>query len=452
MDGLKERLNRSVQYRLSFSLSVTITVIALAAGAFSFISAFKQAQELQDDVLFQIAALAVQSGPGWTPPAGGIQLEDSDYDSSVYIQTLGAGTSTSTPPASSNKIPTLPATLSDGLHTIDWEHDTYRVLVRATHDGGKIAVFQETSARDEIAYISALATLLPLLILIPVLLIIIAQLIRRMFRPITELSRQIDTRAEDDLRPVRDEHLPAEVRPFILAINRLLARVADSITAQRRFMADAAHELRSPLTALSLQAERLEHLEMPDVARERLRILKDGIRRARNLLNQLLSLSRAQTATDRPEQAVSIRNVYRSVLEDLMPLAKAKHIDLGVLDGPDVAAQANELDLYTMIKNLVDNAIRYTPPDGRVDLSAENSPQGAVIRIADTGPGIPLEERERVFDAFHRILGSEQIGSGLGLAIVKAIVERLNASIQLDFTNPMAQTGLTIVIEIPHPG
>ncbi|OWT56857.1 ATP-binding protein [Candidimonas nitroreducens] len=451
MDGLKKRLNGSVRYRLSFSLSVTVIAIALAAGAFSFVSAFNQAEELQDDALIQIAALADQSAPRWTPAAGGTELKDSDNDSSVYLQTLGAAASAQPHRTPLGKMPVLPATLADGLHTIDWERGAYRVLVKTIHTGDKIAVLQETSARDDTAYRSALNTLLPFLILVPVLLFLIAQLIRKIFRPITELSRQIDARAENDLRPVRDAHLPSEIRPFVLAINRLLARVAEAVNIQRRFVADAAHELRSPLTALSLQAERLEHLPMSDSARERLHILEDGIQRAARLLNQLLSLSKAQTAAGQADAEISIRDIYRLVLEDLMPLAKAKHIDLGVLHGPDLAVRAKELDLYTMVKNLVDNAIRYTPAGGRVDLSAEASPQGTAIRVVDTGPGIPLTERERIFDPFHRILGTEQVGSGLGLAIVKAIAERLNAGIQLDFADSAARTGLAITITIPGP-
>jgi len=452
MDGFKKRLTDSVQFRLSFWLSITIIGIALAAGTFSFMSAFEQAQELQDDVLFQIAALVNQSDPHWTPPADGMELKDSDYDSSVYVQALNASTQAPIHGASNGRIPKLSSALAEGMHTIDGSDDTYRVFVKTTHTGRKIAVFQETGARDAIAYRSALDTLLPFLILIPVLLIVIARLIRRMFRPITDLSRQIDARAENDLRPVHDEHLPFEVRSFILAINRLLARVAESLNTQRRFVADAAHELRSPLTALSLQAERLDHLQMSDAAQERLQILKDGIQRGRNLLNQLLSLTRAQAVVDQPNKAISIHDTYRTVAEEFMPLAKAKHIDLGVLDGNDSIVRCNALDLHTLIKNLVDNAIRYTPAGGRVDLSTENGPHDATIRISDTGPGIPQEERERVFDAFHRILGTEQLGSGLGLAIVKTIAERLRATILLDYTDPVAQTGLTVTVKIPHAG
>lgn len=448
MDGLKKRLNDSVQYRLSFSLAAVVMAIALAAGIFSFISAFHQAQELQDDVLFQIAALINQSDPDWTLPADGIELEDWDEDSWIHIQMLSSAVGPLHSTAK-HRMPTLPTPLADGFHTVDSGGEAYRVFIKTTHSGHRIAVSQEVRARNESAYLNALNTLLPFLILIPILLIIIAQLIRKIFRPITALAHHIDARAENDLRPIQDNNIPSEVRPFILAMNRLLARVNESVNIQRRFVADAAHELRSPMTALSLQAERLRHMPMSDTAQEQLHILENGITRGRDLLNQLLSLSKAQAPPELPPGAVSIRHIYRAVLENLMPLAKAKQIDIGVLDGPDASVLISELDLFIMVKNLVDNAIRYTPRDGRVDLSIETSPQATLIRIADTGPGIPSAEQARIFDPFYRILGSDQQGSGLGLAIVQAIAGRLGASILLGFSNPQTKTGLTVTIKLP---
>ena len=179
----------------------------------------------------------------------------------------------------------LPATLSDGLHTLEVGSETFRVLVKTTAAGERIAVAQESGFRNEIARDGALRTVMPFLILVPVLLLIVADLVRKMFRPIAALSREIDQRAEQELHPVDDRHLPAEVRPFAVAINRLLTRVGQSMDAQRRFVADAAHELRSPLTALSLQAERLAAAEMSVLARERLTALSQGIERGRSLLD-----------------------------------------------------------------------------------------------------------------------------------------------------------------------
>lgn len=270
-----------------------------------------------------------------------------------------------------------------------------------------------------------------------------------MFRPIASLSSEIDQRAEQELHPVEENHLPAEVRPFVVAINRLLARVEQAMETQRRFVADAAHELRSPLTALSLQAERLDQADMSDLARERLTTLRRGIERGRNLLDQLLTLAKAQAAFDRPKSSVSAQHVYRRVLQDLMPLAEAKHIDIGVEGEQDAQLWVNELDVIAVVKNLVDNAIRYTPDGGRVDLSVTMGEDRAILRIQDSGPGIQVAERERVFDPFYRTLGSDQVGSGLGLSIVKAVTDRIGAEIQLGFADEVRHSGLYVCVLVP---
>jgi two-component system OmpR family sensor kinase len=445
MDGYAKRLNASIQRKLSFVLSLAILVVAVVAGIFSFLSAFDEAHELQDDVLRQVAQLA--DGRFLAPV---VHLRNGDEESQVIVQRLGAGAHSSVGVDDGGPL-ALPPTLPDGLQSLRVGDENFRVLVKTTAAGERIAVAQESGFRNEIARDSALRTVTPFLILVPVLLWIVADLVRKMFRPIVALSREIDQRSEQELHPIEDERVPSEIRPFVVAINRLLARVSRSMESQRRFVADAAHELRSPLTALSLQAERLADVDMPDLARERLAVLRLGIERGRKLLDQLLSLARAQSATA-PASPISVQGVYRRVLEDLMPLAQAKGIDIGVEGAQDAKVPSSELDMIALVRNLVDNAIRYTPEGGRVDLSVHASQGHAVLRIRDTGPGIPVEERERVFDSFYRALGSEQLGSGLGLAIVKAIVDRLGADVQLGFSDEARQTGLRVEIRMPLAG
>ena len=448
MDGLKKRLNESVQLKLSFTLSLAILVVAVVAGVFSFLSAFDEAHELQDDVLRQVAQLMDRQRLLPAVPTTDIRLKDVDEESRVIVQRLGE-VSPSTVGVDAGGVLPLPATLADGLHTLEVGGETFRVLVKTTASGERIAVAQESGFRNEIARDGALRTVMPFLILVPVLLLIVADLVRKMFQPIAALSKEIDQRAEQELHPVEDRHLPVEVRPFVVAINRLLARVSQSMESQRRFVADAAHELRSPLTAMSLQAERLAEAEMSSVARERLTVLRQGIERGRSLLDQLLTLAKAQSATDLPKSPVSVQSIYRRVLEDLMPLAEAKHIDIGVEGALDAEVWASELDMIAVVKNLVDNAIRYTPEGGRVDLSVGVSEGKVVLRIQDSGPGIPLAERDRVFDPFYRTLGSEQIGSGLGLSIVQTIANRIGAEIRLDFSDQEKQTGLNVAVIAP---
>lgn len=431
MDGFKARLTHSIQVRLAWGLSVAIVLVALVAGAFSFYAAFKEAHELQDDILRQAAALIRHQ------PAAGLASQDLDIDveSDLVVQTLagprGGG-------AAQGGL-ALPATLADGLHTLRVDGTTYRTFVKTLASGQRIAVSQDTEMRDEIAQDGALRTILPLLILVPVLLLVVTHLVRKMLRPVTQLAAQIDARSEQDVQPLAAAHLPSELRPFVRAINRLLGRVSAAMDEQRRFVADAAHELRSPLTALSLQAERLAAAPMSPEAAERLATLRQGIARGRNLLEQLLSLARVQSAGARPGQAVSVRAVYRRVLEDLMPLAEAKGLDIGMADGADVQILAHEVDVYTLVRNLLDNAIRYTPEGGRVDLAVSRDGPNAVLDVEDSGVGIPAAERDRVRDPFYRVLGSEQIGSGLGLAIVSAVAQRLGGRLELLDATQFAQ-------------
>lgn len=449
MDGFKRRLRESLQFKLSFSLSVAILVIASLAGIFSFLSAFQEANELQDGTLRQVAALFDRQAlaPHREQDHALLPLAI-DEETRVVVQHLADGDHMQGTGDAGSVLP-LPGNLPDGLQTLEIEGEAFRVLVKTTQHGERIAVAQETGVRDEIASDSALRTLMPFLILVPILLLLVKDLVRKMFLPIARLSARLDQRAEDDLQPVPQADLPSEVQPFAAAINRLLGRVSASMQVQRRFVADAAHELRSPLTALSLQAERLAAAPMSGQAQERLGALRRGIERGHQLLEQLLSLAKAQSEPGASRSALSVWQVYRRVLEDFLPLAEARHIDIGLEGNEDATVWASELDLLTLVKNLVDNAIRYTPVGGRVDLSVTTQEGRAVLRIQDSGPGIEVSERERVFDPFYRTLGSDQAGSGLGLSIAKAIADRIGAEIQLGFSDEVAHCGLCVCVLVP---
>jgi len=270
--------------------------------------------------------------------------------------------------------------------------------------------------------------------------------VRKLFRPIATLSAEIDQRDKQALHPINESHLPTEIRPFVVAINRLLKRVEQAMEAQRRFIADAAHELRSPMTALSLQAERLKATQMSASAAERFLPLAQGIERSRKLIEQLLALAAAQSITERPQASVSIHAVFRRVLEDLLPLAEHKNIDIGVESLMDVQVIINEMDVFILLKNLVDNAIRYTPSGGRVDLKVGLDRETVIIEIKDSGPGISVAEQRLVFDPFYRSLGTDETGSGLGLSIVTAIADRTGARIQLSFSDEVKQSGLRVSV------
>ncbi len=448
MDGFKKRVKDSLQIRLSFWLSLAILSVALIAGIFAFFSAFNEAHELQDDVLRQVAMLFDRHGLTVPHTGNSGTGADNDPESRVFIQLLST-TPPSNPNIDANPTLALPQNLRDGLQTVRANNETYRVLVRTLGSGERLAVAQETAVRDEIARDSSLRTLMPFLVLVPILLLVVAYLIRKIFKPIAALSSEIDQRREQELHPIAPEPFPAEIRSFVGAINRLLKRVEQSMATQRRFVADAAHELRSPLTALSLQAERLADAEMSANAHERLNTLRQGIERGRTLLDQMLALARAQASEITSNTPVSVQQVYRHVLEDLMPLAEAKGIDIGVVSDSDAHVPVNEVDLITLVKNLVDNAIRYTPTGGRVDLSFLATKDGTTLVVEDNGPGIPEAERERVFDPFYRVLGSDEIGSGLGLSIVQTISARVGAKVSFGYASGQSSSGLRVMVTFP---
>ncbi|HRZ59606.1 MAG TPA: ATP-binding protein [Rubrivivax sp.] len=450
MDGGPGRLNASLQRRLALALVLCIGVVALVAGAFSFAAAYDEARELQDDVLLQVALLVDRQRLDPVPAAPDAHFKAHDDGTRVIVQRLGAVDPAGRHVDDGGVLP-IPPTLADGLHTLELGGESFRVLVRTTAAGTRIAVAQESDLRDELAQGSALRTLLPFLVLVPVLLLLVARLVHTMFGPITALAQQVDARAEHDLQPMATHGLPAEVRPFVGAINRLLARVAQAMAVQQRFVADAAHELRSPLAALSLQAERLAQADMSAGARERLAALRQGIERGRRLVDQLLALARAQSAQATQAAApVSVQRAFRQVLEGLMPLAEARAIDIGVEGAQDVQLRVAERDLHTLLRNLVDNAIRHTPEGGRVDLGVRTTAGAVVLSVRDTGPGIAPEERERVFDPFYRVPGSGPIGSGLGLSIVRAVAERIGASVRLDYSDAAQCTGLAVEVSLAH--
>lgn len=442
MDGFKKRLTDSLQFKISFSIAICILGFALMAGIVAFKSAYDEAHELQDDLLRQVSSFNTQKPLSLDVLNYGRHDKIGDAESHIIIQQLGNA------PGLLN----ISASLPDGLQSIKIDGKEYRAILRTLDGGERIAISQPISFRDEIARDSALRTVMPFLLMLPVLLFIVAYLVQKIFQPIKNLANDIDRRTEQHLHSIEEVNLPTELRPFVVAINRLLGRVSQSMLLQRRFIADAAHEMRSPLTALSLQAERIAQVQMSPEAQERIGVLRQGINRNRDLLEQLLTLAKAQSSKVSPENAVSIQAVFRHVLEELMPIAEAKFLDIGVEESEDVFTWASELDLFTLLKNLVENAIRYTPDHGRIDLKVCKKDSHAIISVCDTGPGIALQERDRVFEPFYRSLGTNQGGSGLGLAIVRAIAEKLGAQVDLAFSDEKSNSGLRVSVQLPTYG
>jgi two-component system OmpR family sensor kinase len=292
-----------------------------------------------------------------------------------------------------------------------------------------IQVSQPLRVRNRMALDAALGVLLPLLLLLPLLALAIGLLVTRGLAPLNRLARAVAERTPEALDPLPTAALPREVQPLVAALNGLLARLDAALAGQRAFVADAAHELRTPIAALQLQAQLAERAESEAERQAALAELDAGIRRAGRAVQQLLTLARLDPdSAGRPPQPVQLADLARAVVTELNPLARALAIDLGIAATDEAATVAGDPDaLAVLLRNLVENALRYTPAGGTVDVSTGPG----WLEVRDTGPGIPEAERTRVFDRFYRGAETREPGTGLGLAIVKAIADRHGAAVAL---------------------
>ena len=302
--------------------------------------------------------------------------------------------------------------------------------------------------RQKLAATAALRTLTPFMVLLPLIALLIWLIVSRELRPLTDLATSVRTRTPEALDPFTDSGVPDEARPLVVSLNELLGRLRATLQVQRDFIADAAHELRTPLTALQLQAGLLERATSEGERSEALGDLNEGLERAIHTVQQLLALARNEAGAKLCAFAeISLAELLRQVVADHAALADAKAIDLGVSALDPAATIMGDGDaMRTLLANLVGNALRYTPAAGKVDVSCGIDAGRVWLEVADNGPGIPAEERERVFDRFYRRSGQSATGSGLGLAIVRSIAQRHKAEICLGHT---VGAGLTVRIKFP---
>lgn len=282
--------------------------------------------------------------------------------------------------------------------------------------------------------------IMPQFIILPIALALVWLALSRGLRPLAELQQRIRNRRPDDLSPIDSGQVPEEISPLVSSLNDLLARLSQSIEMQKRFIADAAHQLKTPLAGMRMQSElALRQVNHDEIHRSLLQLSKSS-ESATRLVNQLLALARTenQTPATQPFVPLELSELARNVVQDWVQTSFANRIDLG-FEQPEypVMINGNPLMLRELLNNLVDNALRYTPPHGcvtvRVRSNAENAQ--AFLEIEDTGPGIPAIDRSHIFERFYRILGSNVEGSGLGLAIVKEIILQHDATIDI-FNNP----------------
>ncbi|MGH8136892.1 MAG: ATP-binding protein [Steroidobacteraceae bacterium] len=435
----------SVRARLLVWLLGGVLLLGAFGGWMVYRNALAEADVFFDYHLRQ-TALLLRDQPVQYLLGPEIPQTDADYDFVVQVWSLdGVRVYLSRPHA------VLPAITTIGFSTAATSEGRWRVFgVQALTK--VIQVAQPMRVRKQQAAQLALRTLTPFALLMPVLVMLIWFAVGHALEPLQRLTLLVKARKVAALDPLPDARLPGEVQPLVGALNDLLARLGAALERERGFMADAAHELRTPLTALHLQMGTLARAANEAERADAMEKLSAGVERAIRLVEQLLALARQEPRAEAPRQRLRFDELAREVVAEMVPLADARRVDLGISALQPAFVLGDPDALRTLVRNLVDNAVRYTPEDGTVDVSVEEATgpdRGALLRIIDTGRGIAAEERSHVFDRFYRQPGTSPPGSGLGMAIVKAIADAHEAKVSLA-AGPDGR-GLAVTVSFPVP-
>ena len=431
----------SIRRRLLIALLAGVTA-ALALSALSTYRVARDEANALFDYQLEQAALSLREGVLADALLSAPIDDEQDAEMLVQIGDLGGTRLYLSRPETD-----MPLHLRPGFTDVSTDEGLWRVYTAQARDH-MVQVAQPHSVRDRLAADLAWRTIWPLVAVLPLLGLLIWVTVGRGLAPLARLAGDLGRRSPAALEPVRERDLPEELRPLVGALNGLLGRLSQALESQRAFVADAAHELRTPLTALSLQAQLAQRAASEAERATALAQLRRGIERATHLVEQLLVLARTenQSAAGGGRLPVRLDELARETTSQLAPVAAAKEVDLGVERLEPITLTGDAASLRTMLDNLADNAVKYTPRGGRVDLAVFRDGDDAVIEVKDTGPGIPGAERERVFDRFYRVAGSAQTGSGLGLAIARRIAAEHRGSIRLDDAQP---SGLRVSIRLP---
>lgn len=426
---MKVKVTHSLRGRLLWFLLAAITLAAIAQAMIAYRTALSDADQIFDYHMQQMALSLRSRAPLAASDDPATDVPNTGGNDDLVVQVWSPDGVRVFRSASHARLPQR-AVL--GFSNVRANGTTYRIFSVQT-DNQTVQVAQDLAVRRSMAGSLALRTLGPIAVMMPMLMVVVWWVVSISLKPVARVRKQVASRQADDLSAVSEAGLPDEVRPLVHELNLLFGRVRTAFDAQQHFVADAAHELRTPLAALKLQVQSLERSDNPEARRIAVGRLTAGIERATRLVEQLLVLARqeASAAGGSPCQPVDLAGVAKRAVSDLIGVAQAKDIDLGLQRADSAEVQGQPDALTILLRNLVDNAIKYTPGGGTVDVSVVAEGRTVQVTVEDSGPGIPPEERERVFDRFYRVPGSDAAGSGLGLAIIKSIAERHGATLAL---------------------
>jgi signal transduction histidine kinase len=430
---------KSIRTQLLIALIILVALISLLAAGVTYRRVLDETSALFDYQLRQMAL----SLRGQISVAPRIEVPPDQGDSDFVVQiwdVFGSRTYLSRP-----GLPMINFTVL-GYADLNLHGERWRAYGLQTAQG-VIQIAQPLRVRESLARAAAARVVVPTILLLPIMIIAAAWIVHRGLLPLRNVTAEVQRRDVRSLAALDTANLPREIEPLVSELNRLLARLQQSFSAQRAFIADAAHELRSPLTALRLQLQLLDRAPDEAARVEARGRLGAAVERAIHLVEQLLALARSEpqeTAAD--FDLVNLSAVAADGITDAHDLAQARRIDLSLDSTPDILVRGDREALRTLVRNLVDNAVRYTPVHGSVQVRCVGTADEATLEVVDTGPGIAPADRERVFDRFYRRAAADENGTGLGLAIVKAVADRHGARVSLD---EASGGGLRVVVSFP---
>ncbi|MBV7536837.1 two-component sensor histidine kinase [Duganella sp. sic0402] len=430
---------RTIRQQLLIGLLCATLACVLGAGTMLYRSLLAETNELADLQLRQLAGAL----PG--DLSGGVQAGSNDPEEEFVLQAWNADSSVAHRAVAAG-LTELPRYQLDGYAQIMVNGDNWRVYGEQAH-GRYVQVGQPQHVRDELALGMAWRAGAPLLVIAVLFAALMLVVVGRALRPLDRLAQAVVGQSPTALQPLDPDSMTPDLLPVVTALNGLMGKFDEALAAQRTFVADAAHELRSPLTALKLQLQLVERADGEAARALALSKMHERLDRGSHLVRQLLSLARHESGLARTQlQAVEVNKLLASVVSDHSALADSREIDLGVESFAPLVLQADPDGLRVLLNNLVDNALRYTQRGGRVDLLAGVEQGQPFLCVRDNGPGVAPALRERLFDRFYRPDGNDVWGAGLGLSIVRNIADHHRAAIRLDNGEGEQGKGLSVTV------